>query len=350
MFRAFYKPDPIDRRVLYGHTKDGELSQKELKKRKFTQPDSHGQLCLPADKSLTAFQAREVIDALQRAKDSNKPFNITCSFNFPHSPILPTKPYYGMYKVEDMPIPASISDDMKDSPYIRENGRLGMKEYANPKLIGYMMSNYFGLVSEVDFWIGKILDKLREIGQEDNTLIVFISDHGEMLGAHGMREKNVFYEESARIPMILNFPKRIDPIKINQCVSLLDLFPTILDYLDIKYDKRDGESLVDVIKNKKVKEDKVVTEWLYNEGKTMSHMIVLKEWKFMCSYNDKCKLQPALYNLKEDPNEMVNLIGKSNPKRNENIKKANELKDELVKYLESKASLYSEKISEIEIR
>ena len=58
---------------------------------------------------------------------------------------------------------------------------------------------------EIDDWVGKILDKLDEHGLAENTLVIFTSDHGEMLGAHGMREKNVFYEESAHIPLIDSF-------------------------------------------------------------------------------------------------------------------------------------------------
>lgn len=347
MFHAYYTPDPIDRRVVYGTSADGELTPEELKRRVHTQPDNHGLLHIPAEKSITAFQGLETIAALERAKKSGKPFNITCSFFYPHSPMLPTKPYHGMYDPDKIPIPKSISDPMTDSPYVRENARQVLREYANPNLVKYMMANYFALVSEVDVWVGKILDKLDEIGERDNTLIVFISDHGEMLGAHGMREKNIFLEESARVPMILNFPGKIKPVKINECVTLLDLFPTILDYMGVKYDARDGESLVPYIEKLKSKENTVVTEWLYHKGRPMSHMIVDGDWKLMVSYDLTCKLPPVLFNLKDDPDEMKNLIGASNPDRKKYLQKANELKLKLLQRLKSQNSKFVDNISQI---
>lgn len=348
MFGAYYKPDPIDRRAVYGCDENGNLPAKELKKRKIVQPDNHGELILPAELSLTAFQATETIAALDRAKKSGKPFNITCSIFFPHAPMLPTKPFHGMYKPEDMPVPESIADPMVDSPYKRENGRNSTPEYSDPEKIKYMMANYFALVSEADMWIGKILGKLDEIGETDNTLIVFISDHGEMLGAHGMREKNMFLEESARVPMILNFPGKIKPTKIDEKTSLLDLFPTILDYMGVKYDKRDGESLVDVISGKKTKSDMVVTEWLYrNPALQVSHMIAEGDWKLMLSCDPESKVPSALYNLKDDPNEMKNLIGHSNPARDKYIAKAESLKKSLIAYLKEKNSAYADSISKV---
>lgn len=347
MFQAYYTPDPIDRRVVYGTSPDGELTQEELKRRIHTQPDNHGLLRVPAEKSITAFQALETIAALDRAKKSGKPFNITCSFFYPHSPMLPTEPYHGMYDPDRMPIPSSISDPMVDSPYVRENAREVLKEYANPNLVKYMMSNYFALVSEVDDWIGKILNKLDEIGERENTLIVFVSDHGEMLGAHGMREKNVFFEESARVPMILNFPGKIKPVKIGECVSLIDLFPTILDYMGVKYDARDGESLIPYIDKTKTKENTVVSEWLYHKGRPMSHMIVDGDWKLMVSYDLTCKLPAVLFNLKDDPNETKNLIGASNPDRAKYIQKANELKLKLLQRLKSQNSKFVDNISQL---
>ena len=75
-----------------------------------------------------------------------------------------------------------------------------------------MISNYYGLIKEIDGWVGAILSTLDKHGLTDNTLVIFMSDHGEMLGSHGMREKNVFYEESAHIPLLMRFPRQIDRI------------------------------------------------------------------------------------------------------------------------------------------
>ncbi|MCK4748173.1 MAG: sulfatase-like hydrolase/transferase, partial [Bacteroidales bacterium] len=81
--------------------------------------------------------------------------------------------------------PVSLSDNMQNSPYKKANGRLGNPEYSDPEKIKYMISNYYGLVKEIDDWVGKIIEKLDELGLTENTLVIFTSDHGEMLGAHG---------------------------------------------------------------------------------------------------------------------------------------------------------------------
>ena len=176
-----YAANPLDR--FYGMSYE-ELQQSNLE---HAQPDQHGMLRLDTAHTLTAFQGRQVLEALERLKDTT--FSITCSFHFPHSPMLPADPYYGMYPVEDMIPPASIDDGMENSPYESSNGRLKRTEYADPEKIRWMISEYYGLISEIDDWVGRILDKLDELGIAENTMIIFTSDHGEMLGAHGMREK-----------------------------------------------------------------------------------------------------------------------------------------------------------------
>ena len=326
-----YTPDPIDR--FYGRGTNYKISEAEKKIRPLTQPDAHGKLPISAEHSYTAFQARKAIEALKRAGNSGKPFSVTCSFHFPHSPILATEPYYSMYNPADMPIPASINDDMKDSPYLKENGRLVLPQYADPSKIGYMMSCYFGLVTEIDKWVGEILKTLDEIGETDNTMVIFMSDHGEMLGSHGMREKNVFFEESARIPLMISFPGRIKPTVIDKYVSNIDLYATILDYMGVKdTQKTDSESLRGMIEGTdKKKGEYIVTEWNFRGPGEPNYMIMKDNWKLYIPYTVDSKVKNAMHNLNEDPYEMVNLLSPEN--HDKNVAKAEELRAELVKWL-----------------
>lgn len=349
MFNVPYYPDPIDRRVLRGFGPDGKLLPEELAKRIHTQPDNHGRLLLPDEDSFTAYQAREAIAAIRRADKEDRPFNITLSINYPHAPMLPTETYYNMYRLEDMPVPESIGDAMTDSPYINQNGRPQLPEYGDPELIRYMMKNYFGLVSEIDFWVGEVLKALDETGKSDNTIVIFMSDHGEMLGAHGMREKNIFLEESARVPLIIRYPDKIRPAVIDDYVSTVDLFATIMDYTGVSKESRDGKSLRPVIENK-AHRDFVVTEWLYNGTRQPSHMIVKDNWKLFFNYSKESQVPPVLFNLEEDPHEMVNLIGQHNPDREKYLDKAEELKACMIKWLEQRGSAYTDDIMEVEFK
>ncbi len=337
-----YKTNPIDK--YYGMT--GE----ELKAlhRSILQCDQHGELKMDKGNTLTAFQARQTIEAIKRLK--NVPFSITCSFHFPHAPMLPARPYYGMYPAEDMVPPASISDDMANSPYETANGRLANPEYADPQKIKYMISDYYGLIKEVDDWVGAILDTLDECELTEKTLVIFTSDHGEMLGAHGLREKNVFYEESAHIPLLVRLPGKIHSnTTVDGYVSLVDLFPTILDYMEAGKHKSDGKSLRDLINGTDKEHGKyVVTEWDYRGDVSPNYMIVRDGWKLIIPYSTTSKVLNAMYDLNTDPHEMINLLGK-NPNRHRYADKAKELRAYLLEWLEKNNSKHYQGIREREL-
>jgi arylsulfatase A-like enzyme len=330
-----YIMNPLDKR--YGMTNE-QVKQLNIK---YIQPDLHGELSIPAENSFTAFYAKQTIDALERNKDNT--FSITCSFHFPHAPMLPVKPYSEMYSVKDMPVPASISDPMQNSPYKTQNGRLNNPEYADPEKIKYMIADYYALVTEIDVWAGKILDKLTELGLNDNTLVIFTSDHGEMLGSHGMREKNVFYEESAHIPLMIRFPGHIKPeTAVEGYLSNMNLFATIFDYLQLPEHPSDAKSLRGMIEGTDQTMGKyVVTEWLYNQDKQPAYMIVKDNWKMFIPYSEESTVINALYNLDEDPYEMNNLLG-NNPERKKYEGKANELRDDILTWLKQHKSSHYE--------
>ncbi len=342
ILRYPYKADPLDK--YYG------ISYEDLEAQglKHTQPEQHGELQLDKEHTLTAYQAKQTIAALERLQDST--FSITCSFHFPHSPILPSEPYYSMYPPGEMVPPVSISDDMRYSPYERSNGRLDNPEYADPEMIKYMISNYYGLVKEIDDWVGKILDKVDELGLADNTLIIFTSDHGEMLGAHGMREKNIFYEESAHIPLLMRFPGEINPgTTVSGYVSLVDLFPTILDYLNAGEHISDGKSLRGLIEGTDSEHGKyVVTEWSSNGDNTPNYMVVKDGWKLFIPFTTTSTVLNAMYDLNTDPHEMNNLIA-GNRNNAAYYEKAEELRACLLEWLEKNNSTHYNGVKEREL-
>ncbi len=330
-----YTPNPLDKQ-LNGGAEEGL---------KNTQPDFHGELDIPSEYSLTAQQAKETIDALGRMKD--KTFSLTCSFHFPHAPMLPTGNYYQMYPPDKMPDPVSIHDDMKNSPYINANGRLKNMEYADVEKIKYMISDYYGLVKEVDDWVGKILDKLDELKLADNTLIIFTADHGEMLGSHGLREKNVFYEESAHVPLLIRYPGHIKPnTEVDHYTTNVDLYATIFDYLGQPALPSDGQSLRDLIEKKKsARPDYIVTEWDFRGDVEPNYMVIKDGWKMFIPQTSTSQVIDVLYNLKDDPHEMNNLIG-NNSNRKKYTDKVNELKTDLLQWLSKNNSKHIDGVRE----
>ena len=141
-------------------------------------------------------------------------------------------------------------------------------------------------------------------------MVVFTSDHGEMLGSHGMRGKFCFYEESSHVPMMIRFPGRIKPgTKVKAPVSNMDLFATIMDYLDMPAHPSDGGSLRGLIEGIVNEDDTyVVTEWLSDLQGKPSHMVLKGGWKLMRPDPSAKKVKKALYNLNDDPHEVKNLL------------------------------------------
>ncbi len=321
-----YRLDPVDRR--YRYLPSGEIPEANLKLKKLGQDDVHGVLDLPAEYTITAIQGKETVDALERLKD--KKFVITCSFHCPHVPITPSEPYASMYRKEAMSTPASIHDNRDNSPY--KPNQLE-NPYSDSENIRYMTANYYAFVTEIDDWVGKILEKLDELKLAENTLVIFVSDHGEMLGAHGLRGKFCFYEESVRVPFIIRFPGKIKAGQtISAPLSTLNIFPTILDYAGLNNIPTDGYSLRPVMEGSAPKYDFAVSEWTWKNQNVPSLMIRTNNWKLMTTHRSGGKDVEALFDLKNDPSEINNLIG-SNPERFKYKKTVEDLRSKLTGYL-----------------
>lgn len=331
-----YKPDPLDWR--YGMTQAQSDSKRKSEKQTrpgqmniFSQAGSYGCLDIGAQHSRTAYTAKLTIAALERLKD--KPFSLTCSIGPPHPPMILPRPYYDMYKPEDIPVPPSIDDPMDNSPYAQRAGSEEMQHYRNKDHVRRMTSNYYGMVKEIDDWVGKILDKLKELGLDKNTLVIFTSDHGEMLGDHGLHSKMVLYEGAAHIPLIMRLPAEIPAgSAVTTPVAHVDLFATILDYLKMQPNKSDGRSLRNLIEGKAdTGPDFCVSEWGASRGPTI--MVRTKEYKYICSHSSRFPSIDALYNLKDDPHEMNNLIG-NNPDKAKYKIQVEQIRARLISWLE----------------
>jgi arylsulfatase A-like enzyme len=321
-----YKPDPTDSK--YDMLQSGKKLNIDPKEKR-SQADVHGVLDLDANYTITAIQGQNTIQALERLKD--KPFILTASFHCPHVPITPSEPYASMYKPKNLTPYSSISDKRSNSPY---QPNIDIVPYNDKTKVQYMMANYYAFVTEIDDWVGKILNKLDALNLSQNTLVIFVSDHGEMLGAHGMRGKFCFYEESVRVPFLMRFPDKIPQGKtITTPVSILNIFSTILDYAGLKNIPSDGYSMRGIIEGTATpKYDFAISEWVWTNENVPSLMIRTEDWKLMTTHRTGGKNVEVLYDLKNDPQEMNNLLG-SNPERLKYKEKAEELRSKLVGYL-----------------
>lgn len=326
-----YIPLPIDGR--YGvKEREGTTNSNGEKKsirQEGSQAQNFGIFDGPANGSLAAYEGSEALEALKRMKPG-KSFSLTCSFGPPHPPFVVPKKYADLYYPGDLSVPASINDDLQNAPYKRNKTPFDLR-FQNPEMVQQMKQVYYAMVTQVDEWVGKLLDELDRKGLSNNTLVVFVSDHGEMMGDHGLNSKMKMYEGSAHIPFIMRYPGIIPAgTKVNTPVSHHDIFATILDYTGMKIPENDGRSLRNLVNGKRDPIDYAVSVWgqINNGG---PFMIRKGDWKMIVYLQMKEKKQnsiSALYNLKEDPLEMNNLVG-TNPEKAKYQKIVGELKQTL---------------------
>ena len=337
-----YVPLPIDGR--YGikeeTVQDNPAGGRRNRDQEASQAQNFGILQGPANGSLAAYEGSEAIEALKRM-NPGEPFSLTCSFGPPHPPFVVPKKYSDLYETGKLSVPASINDDLVNAPYQRPNTPFDQR-FRNPEMVKQMKLVYYAMVTQVDEWVGKLLDELDSKGLSENTMVIFVSDHGEMMGDHGLNSKMKMYEGSSHIPLIMRLPGIIPAgKKVEAPVSHLDLFATILDYCGMETPENDGRSLRMLMNDKPDPVNYAVSVWgqINNGG---PFMVRKGDWKLIVYVKmpeSKQNNINALYNLKSDPLEMNNLIGK-NPEKEKYEKIADELKQTLKTWMEKTKTPY----------
>jgi uncharacterized sulfatase len=203
---------------------------------------------LPEELHYTAWTGKRTHAAIQRARDDGQPFFIWSSYHDPHPPYAVPEPWASMYdpddmeigefvegEFDDMPEPHHLTrrDDPDFSPYNGDGfGNHGYNSHQHdPQRLKQEMAIYYGMVSFMDHWIGQTLDQLEALGQRENTLVVFTSDHGHFLGQHGLIAKGPFhYEDVIRVPFLAAWGDKIEAGQTSDAIqTLVDLAPTFLD-------------------------------------------------------------------------------------------------------------------------
>ena len=328
-----YTPDPLD--GAYGMTQKqvAQLGRGKQVKREdeIGQGTTYGCLDVPPEHTLTAWTVQEGLDGLARLHAAGGPFTLTVSIGPPHPPMVVCKPYYGRYPANSIVAPASLADRRENSPYARRYNS-DVNPYRDPQKIRQMISDYYGLVTEVDDWVGKLLQRLDELGHAQDTLVIFTSDHGEMLGDHGMHSKMLFYEGAVHVPLLLRLPGTIPAGTVVKApAAQIDMFATILDYLGVAAHASEGESLRPLIEGQDDGTGHVaISEW--NSAHFPGFMVCDGRWKLMFGQSAGAPSVDALYDLQGDPNELINLIG-DNPEREKHRAEVERMKGLLVAWL-----------------
>ena len=256
----------------------------------------------------TNWTVRESIDFLRR-KDPTKPFFLYVSFIRPHSPLDAPQYYFDLYDRKEFPAPAA--DDWSDMENAEQMG-LNVNAFRGKIPDAAMhraQASYYGLITHIDHQIGRLLQAMADYRLMKNTIFVFLSDHGDMMGDHHFFRKAVPYEGSAGIPFLIYDPGNLLEGRKNvqvQCLTeLRDVMPTLLDMAGIPIpDSVDGKSLLPVLRG----EQEQVREYLHGE-----HSFRAYSNQFIVTTRDKYiwftqSGEEQYFDLENDPQEQHNLI------------------------------------------
>jgi arylsulfatase A-like enzyme len=283
---------------------------------------------LPEEHCKPAFMRDEACGFLER--NSDEPFVLFLNYLEPHMPF--TGPLNDLHDPADIKLPESFGDSFgEDDPLRYRLNRKQIEDGYGTEETGYreLIARYYGLCTQLDRSVGAILAKLDELGLADSTIVVFTSDHGDLMGSHGMVEKCTMYEEDLRVPWLMRIPgMAASETHIPQQVSQIDLVPTLLDLMGRPEKASDlpGQSLRPLLEGGSVEEDHVFVQWHPGQGALVGRsyaddsfceeeldaveqghirtVISPDGWKLCLAEGDKSQL----FNLRADPNERTNLF------------------------------------------
>jgi arylsulfatase A-like enzyme len=279
----------------------------------------------PLEQCKPKFIETKACDFLRRHR--NAPFILYVNFLEPHMP------FFGPLDNEHDPamvdLPVNFDTPLGENEPLRYHA---LREYygsqygEDDRAFRQLIAKYWGLVTQVDLSVGAILKTLEDLSLADNTIVVFTSDHGDMMGSHRMVEKAVMYEEAVRVPWLMRIPQIGGTQRlIKHRVSQIDTVPTLLELMGSKSESNfPGQSLVALLQGRQVAQNDVFIQWNPGpESVPQTEVVVasteeikrlvrehtrtvvsMDGWKLCLSDVDKCQL----FNLNNDPAETTNLF------------------------------------------
>lgn len=298
---------------------------------------------LPEQFSKPAFLA-ETASAFIR-EHAERPFCLYVNFLEPHMPF--TGPRDGQYDPSGIPLPENFDCPPTEANHLKARYRHAIQSVglrhgtttSDPDSMRRLIARYWGLCSQVDTHCGTILEALRASGQWDNTIIVFTSDHGDMMGSHQLIEKSLMYDESVRVPLLVKLPGQHSMHRIEGPVGQVDLVPTLLELMGAEPPSHlHGKSRASALASENARfDDPVVVEWnpahisesylkkapqdfpfpreaCRAADRDPIRTIISGEgrWKLCVSVELR---QHELYDRSEDPGECQNIFGRDNARQ-----------------------------------
>ncbi|MEX0324305.1 MAG: sulfatase [Puniceicoccaceae bacterium] len=247
--------------------------------------------------------ADKAIELLRKRADQPEPFFLAVGFVRPHFPFVTTEGAISHYEANQMTIPFNPADDYDDIP---KQSIQAVKKLEEEPIRG-IWRGYFGCITYMDQQVGRLLAELDRLKLRDNTIVVFVSDHGYLLSEHHMWKKNLLWEEAIQTPLIISAPGMKTGQKTDHIVELIDLYPTLTELAGLPQDPDiQGKSLTPLLKDPDTSLQRkdafihVKAGFGLRSGK----------WAYMwypAVKNKKLKEGFMLYDLDKDPHQYKNL-------------------------------------------
>ena len=267
----------------------------------------YGVTDVPVEDRMLGVSTELALEFLEEAVEQDDPWCCFASVIEPHDPFITGTEAFAKYSVADLPLCPNIHDALEGQPGLyRKIARVWASMTERQKQEA--AACYYGMISEIDQQFGRLIDRVREAGQDENTIIVFTSDHGELLGSHGMYCKNISgFEEIYNIPMIVSGPGLAQGAVSQARIGLHDLCPTLLELTDCTPITHPDSRSHSAVLNEPQKHDKDFqtgyAEYFGSRVFLTQRVVYEEDWKLIFNGFDL----DELYNLQDDPYEMNNL-------------------------------------------
>ena len=256
-------------------------------------------------------QTDMAIEQLRRLSKGEKQFGLFLSYGTPHDPWVPENvPEYCMERVKDLEFTLPPNYLPNNDPHADAWAQLSEEERRD---LTEWMRCYYGMMINLDDNIGRLMDAIKEMGLEENSIIVFTSDHGEMFGAHGRRAKNIFYEEAIRVPFLIKWKGHLPEGSSRDFVfNTVDIMPSLLSMMELPIPQEvEGSDYSKAIFGEEEVEEGALMMCtgptaIFGDGNEW-RAYRTKQYTYAVYKSDG---QELLFDHRNDPYQMTNLIGK----------------------------------------
>lgn len=269
------------------------------------------------DEQTDGIAVAESIRLLERFAKEKRAFFLGMGFFRPHTPFVATKKWFDEYPKDSITLPKHSDDELKDVPEVALTIR--PSNYGLPERdLKDCIRGYWASVSCLDAQVGQLLAALDRLGLTENTIVVFFSDHGYLLGEHGQWQKQMLFDESNHVPLIMAGPGITGRGASPRTVELLDVYPTLVELCKLPKprQKLEGKSLVPLLKDPEAKRNRPAysqiqrgTDQARQQPIVMGRSVRTERWRY--TEWDDGKQGRELYDHENDPRELTNLADDS---------------------------------------